>query len=144
MHFRGLLCSSCLHRESSQHLDGFVEPQILAKSSSSARLDRQNKPIRAAWYGSIMAVCVTSKRWSRCFQRQSSNSIPSKNTRLQESSSLQVPNQHILGCNVGCRVANLSFFSMCKSVVFPALSRPRNRILAFLLTRPGRTHRDMR
>ena len=71
----------------------------------------------------------------------------------------------LLGCNVGCRVANLSFLSMCSSVyehyrksipnsqnpserasssrkgrssrrrtVFPALSRPKNRILAFLLT----------
>ena len=43
----------------------------------------------------------------------------------------------VLGCWVGCKIATRSFFSMCNSVVFPALSRPRNKILACLLRRPS-------
>jgi len=42
-----------------------------------------------------------------------------------------------LGCCVGLCCDRRSSFSMCSSVVFPALSRPRNRILAFLLARPA-------
>jgi len=41
-----------------------------------------------------------------------------------------------LGWRVGWRMAIRSFFSMCSRVVFPALSSPRNRSLACLLTKP--------
>jgi hypothetical protein len=42
----------------------------------------------------------------------------------------------VLGCRVGDKVASLSFLSICRRVVFPALSRPRKRSLACLLRRP--------
>lgn len=41
-----------------------------------------------------------------------------------------------VGCRVGWRTATLSFLSMCSNVVFPALSRPRKRSLAFLFVSP--------
>lgn len=41
-----------------------------------------------------------------------------------------------VGCSVGCSTATRSFFSMCSSVVLPALSRPRNSSLACLFARP--------
>lgn len=106
----------------------------------------------------------------RCRGMESHSSVSDVDTRLLcESGSL--------GCSVGCKVASLSFFSMCRSVcgsqkirqhrihtreasvhatiqslqdtcsaclnalrcfpkltVLPALSSPRNRIFAFLLT----------
>ena len=37
---------------------------------------------------------------------------------------------------MGWRVARRSFFNMWRRVVFPALSRPRKRIFAFLLNKP--------
>jgi hypothetical protein len=41
-----------------------------------------------------------------------------------------------VGCKVGCNVAILSFFNMCKRVVLPALSKPRNNNLACLFHKP--------
>eukprot|EP01043_Picozoa_sp_COSAG02_P072524 COSAG02_NODE_13701_length_1359_cov_2.315079_2_plen_193_part_00 len=43
----------------------------------------------------------------------------------------------VLGCCVGLCCAMRSSFSRCKSVVLPALSRPRNKIFAFLCARPA-------
>jgi hypothetical protein len=42
-----------------------------------------------------------------------------------------------VGWSVGLRTAMRSFLSMCRSVVLPALSRPRNKSLAFLFMRPS-------
>lgn len=41
-----------------------------------------------------------------------------------------------LGCKVGTCCPSLSSLSMCSSVVFPALSRPRNTNLPDFLYRP--------
>ena len=49
---------------------------------------------------------------------------------------------HALGCCVGLCCERRSSLSMCSSVVLPALSRPRKRILAFLLAKPGRRKRS--
>lgn len=43
---------------------------------------------------------------------------------------------HLLGCNVGTCWANLSSLSICSSVVFPALSRPRNNSLPDFFHKP--------
>lgn len=43
----------------------------------------------------------------------------------------------VLGCMVGANCANFSLFSMWRSVVLPALSRPRNKILPDLPPRPS-------
>lgn len=47
--------------------------------------------------------------------------------------------EDLLGWRVGWREARRSFLSMCKRVVFPALSRPRKRIFPFLLLSPDGT-----
>lgn len=46
-------------------------------------------------------------------------------------------NSSEVGCNVGCKVANLSFFNICKRVVLPALSNPKNNNLACLFHNPN-------
>ena len=46
------------------------------------------------------------------------------------------------GCVVGWCTESLSCVSMCISVVLPALSRPRNRILAFFWYSPARAGRE--
>ena len=43
---------------------------------------------------------------------------------------------------LGCSTATRSFLSMCRSVVFPALSRPRKRSFACLLARPREARRS--
>lgn len=43
---------------------------------------------------------------------------------------------------LGCKTATRSFLSMCRSVVFPALSRPRKRSFACLLARPSEARRS--
>jgi hypothetical protein len=43
---------------------------------------------------------------------------------------------------LGWRTATRSFFSMCRSVVFPALSRPRKSSFACLLARPREARRS--
>jgi hypothetical protein len=45
--------------------------------------------------------------------------------------------QYALGCWVGLCCAMRSSLRRCRSVVLPALSRPRNKILAFLCARPA-------
>jgi hypothetical protein len=43
---------------------------------------------------------------------------------------------------LGCRTATRSFLSMCRSVVFPALSRPRKSSFACLFARPSEASRS--
>ena len=56
--------------------------------------------------------------------------IPATRRRAQHPTSGRASD---VGYCVGWCCASRSSFSMCMSVVLPALSRPRNRILAFLL-----------
>lgn len=49
---------------------------------------------------------------------------------------LPITNSSEVGCQVGCKVANLSFFSMWSKVVLPALSRPKNNSLPCLFHKP--------
>ena len=50
---------------------------------------------------------------------------------------LPIASSSEVGCQVGCRVASLSFFNMWSNVVLPALSRPRNKSLPCLFHSPS-------
>ena len=53
-------------------------------------------------------------------------------TMSNNQSILYNTNMFLLGCKVGLCIATLPSFNMCNSVVFPALSKPKNKILALL------------
>lgn len=51
---------------------------------------------------------------------------------------IKVSKAYLLGCSVGTCWASLSSFNMCKSVVLPALSNPKNRSFPDFFHKPAK------
>jgi len=67
-------------------------------------------------------------------QRRASGGV---HRRVPGAQGVSVNGSDSLGCCVGLCCDRRSSLSMCSSVVLPALSRPRKRILAFLCAKPA-------
>lgn len=106
-----------------------VIPAIVS-SSEAVRQTRGWYKLLPNYIAAVLLVVSKNQLWWWCWltERQTALVFGWAVTWMTDS--------HLLGCKVGTCCPNLSSLSICSSVVFPALSRPRNTNLPDFLYSP--------